>query len=244
MSKVYVSIDGFLIYLDKHRRMKRSMISILLLLGLGWSASAQMKTKTDRKMFFVLLKIEKPSDIAYCYTLDHDVKSVGIEYAYEDTMDVLREFVFEEDALEGPDCFVPDIKMIFEKHTYIMSLYCSKVLKYHNSLPYTPSNKRVENDLALTENLVEYLGRLKRKHFNMGTYDFPVKNTVINASEPIVEKKLDDSVLDLLLNEDWEEDLEEEDLKTAEERILPDEEEVEEEEGEGNGENGNGNGNR
>lgn len=209
--------------------MKRIMLSSLLVLTSYFGAFAQMKTKSDLKMFLVLLKIEKPGDIARCYTQDHDFKKVGIEYAFEDSLDIINEFVFEEDALAGPDCFVPDLKMIFETHTYVISLYCSKVLKYHNSLPYTPSNKRLDNDLELTESLISYLGSLKKKHFGIGAYDLPVDHK-INASDPIVEKKVDDSVLDLLMNEDWEEELEEEELKASEQRVLPDEEEVEEEE--------------
>lgn len=208
--------------------MKRIFLSFLLLGVLGSSVFAQMKTKTDLKMFLVLLKIEKASDIARCYTQEHDLKKIGIDYAFEDSLDIIDEFVFEEDALEGPDCFVPDLKMIFENHTYVISLYCTKVLKYHNLLPYTPSNKRIENDLKLTEGLVEYLGNLKKRYFGIGAgQDTMVKK--INASDPIVEKKVDNSVLDLLLNEDWEEELEEEELKTVKERLLPDEEEVEEE---------------
>ena len=209
--------------------MKRIILSALILCMTYLSSFAQMKTKSDLKMFLVLLKIEKPADIARCYTQEHDFMKTGIEYAFEDSLDIIREFVYEEDALEGPDCFVPDLKLIFETHTYIISLYCSKVIKYHNSLPYTPSNKRIENDLQLTESLVAYLGNLKQKHFGVDAYDLP-KDHKINASDPIVEKKVDDTVLDLLMNEDWEEELEEEELKAAGERVLPDEEEVEEEE--------------
>lgn len=208
--------------------MKRIFLSLLLAGLFSLGAFAQMKTKTDLKMFLVSLKIEKASDIARCYTQDHDQKKVGIDYAFEDSLDIIREFVYEEDVLEGPDCFVPDLKMIFENHTYVISLYCTKVLKYHNALPYTPSNRRIENDLKLTEGLVEYLGNLKKRYFGLDTHQNAMVKD-INTSDPIVEKKVDDSVLDLLLNEDWEEEFEEEDLKTNEERVLPDEEEVEEE---------------
>lgn len=208
--------------------MKRIFLSFLLASVFSLGGFAQMKTKTDLKMFLVLLKIEKAADIARCYTQDHDLKKVGIDYAFEDSLDIIREFVYEEDALEGPDCFVPDLKMIFEEHTYVISLYCTKVLKYQNAIPYTPSNIRLENDLKLTESLLEYLGNLKRKHFGV---DDPQNSLVknITASDPIVEKKVDDGVLDLLLNEDWEEEFEEEELKTVKARVLPDEEEVEEE---------------
>jgi len=210
--------------------MKRIILSLLFCAAWGLGGIAQVKTKTDLKMFLVLLKIDKPADIARCYTQDHDLKKVGIDYAFEDSLDIIKEFVYEDDALEGPDCFVPDLKMIFEGHTYVISLYCSKVLKYHNSLPYTPSNKRIDNDLQLTEGLVEYLGSLKKKYFGVSTYQGGTANKInINTSDPIVEKKVDDSVLDLLLNEDWEDEFEEDELKTVEERILPDEEEVEEE---------------
>lgn len=209
--------------------MKRIFLFFLLAGLFSLSGFSQMKTKTDLKMFLVSLKIEKAADIARCYTQDYDQKKVGIDYAFEDSLDIIREFVYEEDALEGPDCFVPDLKMIFEEHTYVISLYCTKVLKYHNALPYTPSNRRVENDLKLTEGLLEYLVSLKSRYFGETAHQNDlVKN--INTSDPIVDKKVDDNVLDLLLNEDWEEEFEEEDLKTAEERVLPDEEEVEEEE--------------
>ena len=119
--------------------------------------------------------------------------------------------------------------MIFRHHTYVISLYCSKVIKYHNEEAFTPTPTRVKNDLIITENVLDYFKQLKKDYFQIETPDQELIEKVV-TSEPFEELTEDKAVLELLLNEEWLEEDDEPELKAIENRLLPEEKEVEEEE--------------
>ena len=204
--------------------------SLLVLAILSaFNLKAQDEVFETDKVYLTLLKVEKAADIARCYTMDFDQQKTEIAFAIEDTINSLPDFIYEEDPLIGPDCFVPDMKLIFRNHTYVISLYCSKVIKYHNEEPFTPTPTRVKNDLIITESVLNYFKQLKKEHFQIETPDQELIDKVI-TSEPFEELTEDKAVLELLLNEEWLEEDEELELKTTENRVLPEEKEVEVEE--------------
>ncbi len=142
------------------------ILACLLLTALFFPVSAKAQLEELDRMFLVLVEVEKPADIPLCYTSNFDKKRVRIDFAFEDTINYLADFVYEEEPLYGPDCFVPEMKLIFQHYTYVVSLYCTAAIKYKNSAPYTPSSTRMKNDLVFTESVYQYLGRLKIVHFS------------------------------------------------------------------------------
>lgn len=143
------------------------------------------------RMFLVLVEVEKPADIPLCYTTSFDKKRVKIDFAFEDTINYLSDFIYEEEQLYGPECFVPEMKLIFRQYTYVVSLYCTAAIKYKNSAPYTTSSTRMKNDLIFTHSVYEYLGRLKTVHFSNKALNKALLDKVI-TSDPLEEA--DDSV--------------------------------------------------
>ncbi|MEO0470710.1 MAG: hypothetical protein AAF206_13875, partial [Bacteroidota bacterium] len=140
-----------------------------------------------------------------CYTTKFDKKRVSIQYAFEDTINYLSDFIYEEEPLYGPECFVPEVKLVFRYNTYVISMYCSKVLKYKNSAAFVTSARRMKNDLILTQSVYDYLQRLRQKHFGSKKPNQALLAKVI-TSEPFEEPEKETDELDLLIDEDMEED--------------------------------------
>ena len=122
--------------------------------------------QADReRVYLVWLEVQRPSDVAHCYTERFDKQRVALDLAVDDPMNDLADFAFGEDEMEGPDCFIPELKLIYRNHTYVVSLYCTKVIKYQNASPFTPSNRRVRSDFVMTESIYQYLSDLRLRHF-------------------------------------------------------------------------------
>ena len=162
-------------------------------------------------VYLVLLDIRKSSDIALCYSSSFDKNKVKITYAYEDTVNYLADFIYEEEALVGPECFIPELKLIFRNYTYVVSLYCSKVIKFENTSAFTTSSRRMKNDLVFTESVLSYLEKLKYTHFGRISANRELIAKVV-TSEPIEEISEDGSSLDMLLNEGMDEEDESKDF--------------------------------
>ncbi|MCB9235327.1 MAG: hypothetical protein H6581_26975 [Bacteroidia bacterium] len=117
------------------------------------------------KVIVVDLKVPGPQEAEKCYLSVYDKGRVELNIDIDDTLNTLPDFIFEEDPLEGPNCFMPEMKLIYKEYTYVISLYCTKVKKYKNSSAYTPSNQQIKNDLAITESVLDYLEKIRKTHF-------------------------------------------------------------------------------
>lgn len=185
------------------------LCTMVILLGV---LSVHAQEFTD-KMYLVLLDIKGPEDIAKCYTKDYDRQHVQITYEYEDKMNYLVDFIDEEEKLYGPDCFIPELKLVFEHYTYVVSLYCSSAIKYKNSSPFTPSSSRMKNDLIFTASVTDYLNELKVQYFGYISLD---PQLIAKLSK---EESLDD-MFDL--NDDFllEDDDEDDDLEPEDKALF------------------------
>jgi len=155
-------------------------------------------------VYLIRLDVSSEDEAKMCFTNRYDRERVKIEYAFEDTINYLADFIYEEDEMYGPDCFVPEIKLAFKYYTYVISLYCTKAVKYKNSAPYKASSTRMSNDIVFTQSVYDYLMALKNQHFGRGQTSLALlKKTVTDV--PLDE--LDTSDLDdILLGEEEEEE--------------------------------------
>jgi hypothetical protein len=177
------------------------------------------------KVYLILLDVESQIDISLCYSKKFDKEFVKIEFAYEDSINQLDEMVYLEDPLTGPECFVPEIKLVYKYHTYVISLHCSKVIKYRNQTPWFTSPQRLKNDLILTPSVYHYLNRLRIEHFGPGAANEEFLKNVA-TSDPLEDMSDYGQELDWLLSEDGEDD-DESDLEYREERVFLDDEDLE-----------------
>jgi hypothetical protein len=213
--------------------MRQSIVLLLLLASFSAASNAlQAQILENDKVILVWLEVKKAADIPLCYSTEFDRKRVEINFAFEDTINNLQDFVYEEDPSYGPDCFVPDLKLIFRDYTYVISLYCSRSLRYENLDPFATSAFRVENDLEITPGLTHFLLRLKETHFGEAGFASPLTGQVV-FGEPLQELLDDGSVLQLLFDEEAQNADKSDSLLSRGvldlERVLLDEEDLEEE---------------
>ncbi len=187
--------------------MNLRILICLLLSALFYFPSARAQMADMDRMFLVLVNVEKPADIALCYTTKFDKKRVAIDFAFEDTINYLSDFIYEEEELYGPDCFVPEMKLIFRHYTYIVSLYCTSAIKYKNSAPFTTSSVRMKNDLVFTSSVYQFLNRLKVRHFANKSPNKSLIDKVV-TSDPLEDPDNNIDDLDkMFLSEDEVDDL-------------------------------------
>lgn len=198
-----------------------SLLFLAVFLNVTW-LNAQVEEEDF--MYLVQVDVKEASEIALIYTTRFDIKKVQITYAFEDTINSLMDFIYEEDPLVGPECFVPELKLIYRDYTYVFSIHCSKVIKFANTAPHVPSSRRLKNDLIVTQGMLDYLTDLRTSHFGAKLPSQGLLAKVI-TSEPFDEMNSEDDALNILFEEDTKDDEDEDDLELeeADEMILEDE---------------------
>jgi hypothetical protein len=163
-----------------------------------------LAAQADLKVILVDLKVKSPADVPKCLGTGLDSKRVELSLEPDELLNTLEDYSMGEDPLEGPDCFMPELKVIFREYTYVFSIYCTSVKKYGNSAPFIPSTKQLRSDISMTESVVKVLDNLRRQYFG-STVD-PKVAALFNQAKRIPDEKIDDS--NLYLEVDDEKDLE------------------------------------
>ena len=163
-----------------------------LFLFFGWfggggnnTSAPQPRSQTTDKVIVVQVDVQYPTQADKCYLTTFDKKKVEIAVKTDDTLNSLQDFIYEEDPIEGPGCFMPQMKLIFQNSTYVVSLYCTSVLKYKNSAPFIPSSLKLKNDLEITESVLAYLKKLHRRYFGVPANPGPNVCQRFLKSEPL-----------------------------------------------------------
>lgn len=181
--------------------MKLSIHVVSMLLCLVFSSHLGKAQSSEERVYLVWLEVQRPSDVAHCYTERYDKQRVALTVDVTDPLLDLADYGFAEDEMEGPDCFLPELKLIYRNHTYIVSLYCTKVIKYQNASPFTPSNRRVRSDIVMTESIYDFLNELRVEHFGRQVLASGLRDQV-TTGEPLESLTEDDIDLELLLDEE------------------------------------------
>lgn len=181
--------------------------SFLFVLAISLLSGASQAPKTSAyKVILVELNVSYPKDARLCHTPQFDRNKVELEVGEKDPFFDLADLAISEDPLEGPDCFLPEMKVIYPEYTYIISIYCTSVKKYKNSSPYEPSKQLVKNDLPITESVLNMLMATRKKYFN-SKFDPEVAKRFFSTN--FDDPEIDDSVL-FTDGEDEDKDLEKE----------------------------------
>ena len=208
----FFSFKGYILHLNLETTymgisvLKSLFLVTALFFGSPEKATPQSTSSSTEKVILIDLSVNSPQQAARCYTSAYDKKKVALEVEIDDTLYFLQDFILEEEQLEGPECFFPEMKLVFERYTYVVSMYCTQVHKYRNSAPYRTSSQKVRSDLKMTETVLEYLQHLHKKYFG-NTINLTVARKFVK-NPPIEEEKVDTSVLDNEEDEDENEDKE------------------------------------
>lgn len=136
-----------------------------LFLTLGSQKGISSQNADTQKVILVELGIDSPGDAGKAYSSQFDLQRVEIDVPYDDPLFTLEDYAFSEDALDGPDCFMPQLKMIFREDTYVFSLYCTSVVRYRNQAPFKPSSRMARSDIKVTESVLDFLQSVQNKYF-------------------------------------------------------------------------------
>lgn len=140
-------------------------ISLSAIAQPGMTPKSVATTQDENFMYLISMQVTDLKQVPLCYSGQNDIARVKIPFTTEDTINRLEDFALTEDELNSPDCFVPEMKMIFKNYTYVISMYCTTVKMFKNSAPYTPSATQLKTDFAFTQSVYMYLNKLKKKHF-------------------------------------------------------------------------------
>lgn len=113
------------------------------------------------KAYLIQVGIKSPDSIEFAYLPKFDQKKVEISFILDDSIANLEDISFGDDELEGPDCFIPEMKIAFYRSTYIVSFYCTQIRKYKNTGPYIASSVRMKSDVPFTQTVYDYLLALR-----------------------------------------------------------------------------------
>lgn len=188
-------------------------IWILILCLTTFSSIAQpgMTPKTvaspqdENFMYLISMQVTDLKQVPLCYSGQNDLTRVKIPFTTEDTINRLEDFALTEDELNSPDCFVPEMKMIFKNYTYVVSMYCTTVKMFKNSAPYTPSATQLKTDFAFTQSVYMYLNKLKKKHFKDLKIDATVMSKIKLEKAVVMEIDNDTKELEEQLKKEEEE---------------------------------------
>ena len=158
------------------------------------SATSFRVADTDR-VILVDLNVESPRDAGKAFSSQFDRERVEVNVPYDDPLFTLEDYALAEEALEGPDCFLPQLKLIFREDTYVFSLYCTSVVRYRNSAPFKTSSKTVRSDIKVTESVLDYLQTTHKKYFGSSTDPSIAKRFHHVTGLKDVNIKVDDSIL-------------------------------------------------
>ncbi|MCS6789526.1 MAG: hypothetical protein NZ580_00890 [Bacteroidia bacterium] len=133
---------------------------LLSLLGVG--------LLTAQKSELILVKLRPSPDLNADNALhpSFEEKRVTLKFKSPDWDDPLE----EEDDTDNPpisECFVPQLKLITENFTYVISLGCGNLIAYQNSKPFTTSDRRVQSPLEFTDEMRYFLEKACEKYMKI-----------------------------------------------------------------------------
>ncbi len=180
--------------------MKRTLlIPLCVLVGVlavAFAPNTVLSEKRDtEKIILVDLNVESPKDAAKAFSSQFDRERVVVDLPYDDPLFTLEDYALAEDALDGPDCFLPQLKMIFREDTYIFSMYCTSVVRYRNTAPYKTSSKLARSDIKVTESVLDFLQDTHKKYFDSSVDPNIAKRFHKTEDLKDVNIKVDDSAL-------------------------------------------------
>ncbi len=204
------------------------MRASLFAIGLGLFAAVWAQ-----KAECILVKLKRAADLTSDNALhpSWEEKRAKIKLPSADWEET---FVDEGDDKDPPisECFIPQIKLITERYTYVVSLACNNLIAFQNSAPYQPSPRRVQSPITFTDELRYFLEKASEKHLKIPARRLYTEYAL--SYVPIAKGSIQYEDLDVLLNQSQlieEEEESEEELDDPQESpsdwMSPDEEDDE-----------------
>jgi len=140
-------------------------IFLLALLG-GVVLLAQGKGKGEE---IILVKLKRAPGLTSDNATDPtwEEKRVKVHLANADWENAFDDPGKEEDDTPISQCFTPQIKLITERYTFVISLGCGNLITFQNKAPFTPSNTRIQNVFDFSDEFRYFIEKLTEKHLKI-----------------------------------------------------------------------------
>lgn len=129
-------------------------------------------------------------------------------------------FIEEDDENDQPisQCFLPQIKLITQRYTFVISLACENFITYQNKAPFVSSNIQTANPFGFSEEFRYFIEKAVEKHLKIPPKRLYAEYALAYVPPP-PEISYDD--LDFLINQSQE--IPELDSEDEEENLAPEE---------------------
>jgi hypothetical protein len=166
---------------------------ILMLMGLLMAKSKLIAQPAPQFVWIVQFDPTLRLSAEEALTERFERKRTKLLITSEDTLSLLDKFLEIEDPILETDCFIPNLKIIYLRYTYILSTHCGKVLKYKNQAPFKPSAVPLATDFLFTLTSLQYLQRFQEKLFKTSFQNYfeKLEQTVPSARTLFLRERPD-----------------------------------------------------
>lgn len=148
----------------------------------------------------LLVKLKRSPDLTADNSLHPSWEEKSVRLRLTDEIEDVF-IAVQEEAVDKPisECFIPQLKLITERYTYIISLACENLIAFQNEKPYKPSSRQVQSPITFTEDFQYFLEKAVEKYMKI-----PPKKLYAEYSTsyiPPIQNAVKYEDLDLLLNQ-------------------------------------------
>ncbi len=94
-------------------------------------------------------------------------KRIKIRIKNTDWEDTFADDTKDEEDPPISQCFLPQIKLITDRYTFVVSLGCGNIITFQNKVPFTPSPTRVQNPFDFSDDFRYFIEKLIEKHLKI-----------------------------------------------------------------------------
>lgn len=149
----------------------------------------------------ILVKLKRSPEITSDNVLhpSWEEKRVTIHLPSDDWEETFLDELDEEKDRSIAECFIPQLKLITERYTYVISLGCENLIAFQNSAPYQSSPRRVQSPITFTEELRYFIEKAAEKYLKLPPKRLYAEYAL--AYVPPTQGSINYDELDFLLNQ-------------------------------------------
>ncbi len=117
----------------------------------------------------IMVKLKRASGITADNALhpSWEEKRIKVRFKNADWEDAFTDDTKEEEDPPISQCFLPQIKLITDRYTFIVSLGCGNLITFQNKAPFTPSPNRVQNPFDFTDEFRYFIEKTIERHLKI-----------------------------------------------------------------------------
>ena len=134
----------------------------LLLIGIALLAQSRSEE-------IILVKLKRAPGLTADNVLhpSWEEKRIKLRFKDIDWDDTFTDDTREEEDPPISQCFLPQVKLITDRYTFIVSLGCGNIITFQNKAPFTPSPNRVQNPFDFSDEFRYFIEKIVEKHLKI-----------------------------------------------------------------------------